>query len=615
MTGRVEQPGIARFESLIPANGVGSTGWVRAKLPDSPASTPLPPGEAYITIEMLDFGIKKGWLSRSRLNPVFLSSLAFPQTVSMLFQDQVIDRSRSADGAPPEQSLLCRQVPFHGPWEGVLRLDAVRSERLVKTLLRLRDAVLHPSEDKTANEGLEMPEADEAGDAYESLLAGIGAAKIAELVAKKSIGLASKYGGKLVNEIAEMIAEQDGTKASRLTLRANTLPAETGDYVLCDLPAKRMDSPLELAPQKRAFHSQGRRVRNFDYAILRITTSTRHTNIDLIPGLGEDYRALIEVLIAGGDPTGARSRFQRRVRLSEHLIDTDRDRLLALVTDKEQSLRSELESTGQAGDLEGLLSGPAGRFAIQSLKDLWDRGIRAISDTVTEAPDGTGQVTSPPVPSRKPQMTPQGMSRFEVALEFALKWEGGFSDHPDDKGGPTNKGVTQKTYDEWRRSQGEVTEKSVVFISEEEMKTIYRANYWQAARCDRFAPNIDWLMFDIAVNSGPRGAARIIQRALNTVNSETARVSVDGVVGPQTIAAAHALDAVELGRAIISERLDLFDRIVKNDASQAVFLKGWRNRTNDLARAAGLVNVDQSLEGLEGVAIQPENTAFAPYVD
>lgn len=41
-------------------------------------------------------------------------------------------------------------------------------------------------------------------------------------------------------------------------------------------------------------------------------------------------------------------------------------------------------------------------------------------------------------------------SGFTRAITFILKWEGGFSDDPDDRGGRTNKGVTQKVYDTWR---------------------------------------------------------------------------------------------------------------------------------------------------------------------
>lgn len=31
-------------------------------------------------------------------------------------------------------------------------------------------------------------------------------------------------------------------------------------------------------------------------------------------------------------------------------------------------------------------------------------------------------------------------------MPFILRWEGGFSDHPADRGGATNKGVTLSTF-------------------------------------------------------------------------------------------------------------------------------------------------------------------------
>ena len=46
-------------------------------------------------------------------------------------------------------------------------------------------------------------------------------------------------------------------------------------------------------------------------------------------------------------------------------------------------------------------------------------------------------------------------SRFAASLPFILRWEGGFVDHPADRGGATNKGVTQRVYDAWRARQGQ----------------------------------------------------------------------------------------------------------------------------------------------------------------
>ncbi len=43
---------------------------------------------------------------------------------------------------------------------------------------------------------------------------------------------------------------------------------------------------------------------------------------------------------------------------------------------------------------------------------------------------------------------------FERCLAITLKWEGGYSNHPDDPGGPTMRGIIQREYDAWRRKHG-----------------------------------------------------------------------------------------------------------------------------------------------------------------
>jgi lysozyme family protein len=40
------------------------------------------------------------------------------------------------------------------------------------------------------------------------------------------------------------------------------------------------------------------------------------------------------------------------------------------------------------------------------------------------------------------------------ALQFTLKWEGGYTNHPKDPGGATNFGIIQVRYDEYRKFKG-----------------------------------------------------------------------------------------------------------------------------------------------------------------
>lgn len=90
---------------------------------------------------------------------------------------------------------------------------------------------------------------------------------------------------------------------------------------------------------------------------------------------------------------------------------------------------------------------------------------------------------------------------FKKALKFVLKWEGGYVNNPNDKGGATNKGITQTTYNQWLKSNG-FTAKDVKKITNSEVEQIYYNNYWLKAGCDKMSPKFAILAFDTAVNMG-----------------------------------------------------------------------------------------------------------------
>ncbi len=90
---------------------------------------------------------------------------------------------------------------------------------------------------------------------------------------------------------------------------------------------------------------------------------------------------------------------------------------------------------------------------------------------------------------------------FERCLVITLKWEGSYSNHPDDPGGPTMKGITQHEYNAWRKRQGK-RGRPVRQIEDSELREIYRCEYWNAMDCDSLAEGLDLCAFDAAVNSG-----------------------------------------------------------------------------------------------------------------
>lgn len=109
---------------------------------------------------------------------------------------------------------------------------------------------------------------------------------------------------------------------------------------------------------------------------------------------------------------------------------------------------------------------------------------------------------------------------FERALAFTLPYEGGLINDPNDPGGLTNFGISQRSYPSL----------DIKNLTIEDAKAIYERDFWKAACCDQLPENIGIAVFDTAVNQGVGVAVRLLQLAVG--------VDVDGNVGPKTIGAA-----------------------------------------------------------------------------
>lgn len=101
---------------------------------------------------------------------------------------------------------------------------------------------------------------------------------------------------------------------------------------------------------------------------------------------------------------------------------------------------------------------------------------------------------------------------FKKALAFVLKWEGGFVDDPDDKGGATNKGITQNTYNAYLKQKG-LPQKSVKNITQSEVEAIYYSRYWIVAKCNTMTKQFAVLAFDTAVNMGVGRVSQFLKAA------------------------------------------------------------------------------------------------------
>jgi lysozyme family protein len=161
---------------------------------------------------------------------------------------------------------------------------------------------------------------------------------------------------------------------------------------------------------------------------------------------------------------------------------------------------------------------------------------------------------------------------FGEALRRLLAHEGGYTNHSADPGGPTNFGITLADYR--RHVKPGATAADIRAMKVGEAQAIYRAQYWDALRCDELPGGLDYALFDYGVNSGTARAARVLQRMLGTPAS--------GILGDADIAAAARHAADELIARICEERL----AFLRSLRTWPVFGKGWTRRVGEVRAAA-----------------------------
>lgn len=107
------------------------------------------------------------------------------------------------------------------------------------------------------------------------------------------------------------------------------------------------------------------------------------------------------------------------------------------------------------------------------------------------------------------------MKSKDVIFDEILGKEGGYVNHPDDKGGPTKWGVTEKVARAhgYRGDMRDLTRGQALEILE--------ADYWYGPRFDQvsaLSPDIAAELCDTGVNMGPSVATKMLQRWLNVFN-------------------------------------------------------------------------------------------------
>lgn len=132
------------------------------------------------------------------------------------------------------------------------------------------------------------------------------------------------------------------------------------------------------------------------------------------------------------------------------------------------------------------------------------------------------------------------MTTFDKAVSFVLEAEGGISEDPNDPGGLTNFGISQRAY----------PSVNIRKLTREDAIGIYKKDYFDAIHGDALPPAIAILLLDSAVNQGVSTAVRILQFSLG--------VRTDGVMGPQTLQAVGASSISKLVAEFVARRCNAY---------------------------------------------------------
>lgn len=170
----------------------------------------------------------------------------------------------------------------------------------------------------------------------------------------------------------------------------------------------------------------------------------------------------------------------------------------------------------------------------------------------------------------------------DAMIDEVIAREGGYSDHPADRGGATRWGITEAV----ARAHGYAG--GMRDFPRADARAIYRRIYWDRpnfAGVALRAPRLAAELFDTGVNMRPAVATGFLQRALNALNRGAADypdLVLDAAIGPRTLAALGAfLDRrgppgeTVLLKAVEALQGERYLRLAEHRPANEAFLYGW----------------------------------------
>lgn len=183
------------------------------------------------------------------------------------------------------------------------------------------------------------------------------------------------------------------------------------------------------------------------------------------------------------------------------------------------------------------------------------------------------------------------MANYEKSFELTFQKEGGYVNHPNDRGGETVFGISRRYHPDWlgwktvdmvkpycteevgtKEYNKELTDylKANEVLTKQKLE-FYKTLFWNPLLLGEVKDqDVANAIFDASVNHDPRDATKMAQRCLN--------VNVDGIMGNQTIDAINMKNKTEFLRDFTRIRIQYYRSIVERNPSQRVFFDGWISR-------------------------------------
>lgn len=194
------------------------------------------------------------------------------------------------------------------------------------------------------------------------------------------------------------------------------------------------------------------------------------------------------------------------------------------------------------------------------------------------------------------------MADLNKAFEKTMGHEGGYSNHPNDLGGETYRGIARKRNKNWegwkvaddlKKQHGNPAFRDYLKSNknlQSLVRNFYRTNYWERVKGDEIPDaEIAIELFDNAVNMGVSTASKFFQQSLNLLNrngKNYADIKDDGDIGSITLNTLHSF--LELESHQSSYLLKVMNvlqgghyiKIMNSKPEQEVFARGWFNRVS-----------------------------------